>query len=383
MTIVKDGTHLLLLEDAEYEAAARRVADLQVDVLEELPAGTLRCEGAVTSHTSTHPAGGLPESMDHPRMQVRHYTGTIHFYGQTLLTADTTVLPDSHRFYLHRNANHPRTRSWARRGRYVELPGAALPEVSLAGDYYLIDPQFTDHFGHIMTESIPRLWGWEAAKRRLPGLRLLAFSKKEDPRESVLNRLITSYGIGADEVVYVDTAVTLESVVTAHGMWHNFRPQFAHPDLPDVWSRIEAGLPPAVDAPSWDKVFVTRPPGGLRAVRNLGEVEDLFRENGFAIVRPEQYPLEAQAAIFRAATVVAGFSGSGMFNLMYAHQVEQVIVLSHESFSARNEHLYAALLGCRSDWFWSVPEERSFHSSWTFDMDRNRADLVDLLQSCN
>ena len=98
-----------------------------------------------------------------------------------------------------------------------------------------------------------------------------------------------------------------------------------------------------------------------------------------------------QAGIFASARVIAGFAGSGIFNMMYAQRLEALILLTHEAYTARNEHLYAAIIGPTVHYFWSSPDVphpgdggwslKAFNSSWTFDFARNGDALSKVLAS--
>jgi capsular polysaccharide biosynthesis protein len=114
-------------------------------------------------------------------------------------------------------------------------------------------------------------------------------------------------------------------------------------------------------------------------------VEAWFENEGFTIVYPERHPLPEQAALFAGARVVAGFAGSAMFNLMHAQKLEATIALSHDSYQARNEQLFAALRGGRLDYFRAAADiagpadgsdRDAVRSSWAFDFDRFGADLT-------
>jgi capsular polysaccharide biosynthesis protein len=386
--LTKHQTRYRFLKDDGIEESIKREPDVSLTILDELAPTTLT-GGALTSHESTAPVGGLPVEMPVPRMQLRHYEGRVEYFGQTLLVAGHSILPDSHRFYRRPKFVHPiQPLLSALPGRQdaVLIPLSRKPRPKLPGTYYLLDPQITGHFGHIMTEVVPRLWGWDRAKALYPELKTLTTVKPGRTAEPVLERLLTAYGIAPEDIVLVDHPVELESVITATGMWHNFAPHFAHPELPVVWDRIAAQLidpsaPPPLTGPSAERLFLTRAPGSYRTCHNAAEVEAVFRAHGFEILRPEEYDLGAQAAIFRGAKVVAGFGGSAMFNLMYNHGLQHMIVLNQERFSARNEHLYASLLGADEDWFWSPPDEPWFHSNWTFDFERNGADLEAVLKA--
>jgi hypothetical protein len=73
-----------------------------------------------------------------------------------------------------------------------------------------------------------------------------------------------------------------------------------------------------------------------------------------------------------------------LFNLMYAQKLEGVILLNHEAYTARNEHLFTSLTGGEVHYFWSRPDiehpdgafsQAAFESDWEFDFERNAAEL--------
>ena len=84
--------------------------------------------------------------------------------------------------------------------------------------------------------------------------------------------------------------------------------------------------------------------------------------------------------------MVAGFGGSGMFNLMYADTLEHVVVLNQSAYWGRSEHLFATALGVDKHVFWSQPDpghdEGSYEAhqwKWEFDFAQNREALETLL----
>jgi capsular polysaccharide biosynthesis protein len=176
-------------------------------------------------------------------------------------------------------------------------------------------------------------------------------------------------------------------------MWHNAAPHYVHPDLQQIWHRVSNGLTssaPREAAPA-DRLFISRRDTmSNRACRNALAVEHIFRDHGFVVIYPEELDLAQQAHLFRDARVVAGFGGSGLFNVFNCRALEHLIVLNHESYTARNEHLYAAVLGCTEHYFWSPadiaqPTKRwsaeAYYSGWEFDLKRNEHTLRELLRS--
>lgn len=383
--VIRRGTHLLKLRDLEAPAVlASRSPALRVTELDRMEGGRLETAGLVISHG--HGTDELTAPIDYPPLHLRRYDGRISLLTGAVAAHGTTLLPDTYRWHLQDVPINKRLvdidADWARM-RHPETPRVHLP-----GSYYYFDYKNVGHYGHLMTEAVSRLWGWPRAKAEDPGLKILL---RRGPRDAHSKRpraeltLLPAFGIEPDDVIWVDEAVTVDSLVGLTPMWHNQRPYSAHPAITEVWRRLREGLPDA-EVPRQPKIFVTRREGGHRHCHNTAEVEQLFSAHGFDIVEPSTLSIPAQAATFAQARVVAGFGGTGMFNLVFARDLEQVIVLNHTAYDARNEHLFGAVLGAKVDYFWSEPDlpppvdgwsYDAFHSPWTFDIPAN----LDALQA--
>jgi capsular polysaccharide biosynthesis protein len=184
--------------------------------------------------------------------------------------------------------------------------------------------------------------------------------------------------------------VEVGSVSSATPMWHNAEPHYVHPGIAEVWERIGVGLARhESDIPTSERIFVSRSAAtarNSRMCRNLDKVERRFAARGYTVVYPERHSLPDQARLFREARVVAGFGGSAMFNVMHTRRLEGLVVLNSSSYFARNEHLFAAVKGGESHYFWSPPDRvlanpqsmRALRLSWKFDF-RRLGDELDLV----
>jgi capsular polysaccharide biosynthesis protein len=178
--------------------------------------------------------------------------------------------------------------------------------------------------------------------------------------------------------------------VSASPMWHNQVPHYVHPEMSIVWRRLAEGLIETT-APTYDRIFVSRTSRWKRRFcRNTADVERFFEAHGFTVIYPDTLDLGVQAAIFANASIIAGFGGSALFNIMYCRKLQTLIVLSHEAYTARNEHLFSSLSDVTVHYFWSAPDiphppdgwlQDAFYSGWEFDFARNEGSLSALLTS--
>lgn len=391
VVLTKRQHHYVKLRDAHASRAltTRRGEGVRVSELAKLPPGTVDVRATVTSHEASVDIPWLAPSLPYPALRLRRYTGRVGFAGATLMFGESTILPDSFRHHLDTSPTNPRMVNVS--AGFARIPADLLPTETLSGSFYQLDSSYPGHFGHLTTEVLSRFWGWDIAKAADPNLKVLLSGKAPFDRDPALERrLLTAYGIGEEDIVQVDRPLYLESVVSASPMWHNENPHYVHPAMVDVWNRLGEHL---IDwsAPRYDRIFVSRATlTPRRTCRNVLEVEAFFVEHGFTIIYPEQLDLAVQAGVFAQASTIAGFGGSALFNIMYAKKMSTLIILSHEAYTARNEHLFSALLGGDVHYFWSTPDvshpvggwsQDAFYSDWEFDFDRNRTPVEELLRS--
>jgi capsular polysaccharide biosynthesis protein len=381
----KSRAHLLKVRDhGATDLLNLREPDLSVSEIATLPAGTLVPSGSMTDYPET-PETAFPGKVSYPQAHLRRYDGRVALPGSSVVIHGRSILPDSFRWHL---TSHPLNRGVRSINARFANPKPRRPTEHLPGAYYFFGYNNPGHFGHLMTEAFPKLWGWDAAKAEDPDLKLLC---REHPRKpgTVARRLehalLPAYGIDPDDVAWATSPVTVDRLVGATPLWHNAPPYYAHPALRDEWRRLRSGHPAAA-LPETPKIFVSRRRGGNRFCRNTDDVERLFSRHGFVIVRPEWLSIPEQAALFAQARAVAGFGGSGMFNLLYAESLENLIVLNQSQYWGRSEHLFAAVLGVDSHFFWSEPDPlhdpgsyEAHQADWEFDFARLEGPLVDLL----
>lgn len=380
----KRGHHFLKVREADVSRVVEsRSGPGTVSTLARHAGGTLDSSAPIVSHHASVPIMNLDRPLEFPPSAVRHYVGPIAIGSNCLTFKDRAILPEAFRHPFEPN---PRTAATANIDKdFARVPHRLFPKEHLPGVYYHLDASNSGHFGHVMTEVLSRLWGWDVAKEAHPDLKAIFRIRYPDERDPVLEkRLFAAFGIAEDDITWIDRPVWVDGLVGATPLWHNRTPFHANPRITETWDRIRSALVlPNLEVP--ERILVTRPPNTKnRDCRNIEAVEDLFSEHGFTILRPEKLDLAEQATIFDRAKVIAGFGGSGLFNLMYSQNAEKLIFLNSEAYTARNEHLYSLVLGCESHYFWSTPEiphpegrwtEEAYFSPWSFDFERNEAEL--------
>jgi capsular polysaccharide biosynthesis protein len=179
--------------------------------------------------------------------------------------------------------------------------------------------------------------------------------------------------------------VRVEQLVAAAPDLEN--PVYVAPEMREVYARLLAGLPDE-GGPRPERLFISRRAEkyAARWCVQTPEIEQWFAARGFEVVYPEDLSYAQQARMFASAKVVAGFAGSGLFNMMFAPDA-RVVIISGDSYVARNEQLIAAVNGNEVHYFWGssdLPQGktfdyRAFKSPFSFDLGRFEPELVDVL----
>ena len=248
----------------------------------------------------------------------------------------------------------------------------------LEGAYLHLDNEVRGHFGHAMTEVLSRMWSWPAAQEIDPDVRVLVSASRGRPELADWEyRLYEAGGVPRDRIVRIDRAVRVERLLSGSPMLSN--PEYIHPRIVETWDRVGDALAARTEARARPgRLFVGRRIR-KRACTNGAEVEAIFADYGFEIVYPEEHSLGEQVALFRAADVIAGYAGSGMFHIAMVPRPTHVIQVCSESYRARNEVLMAAARGHRIDAVVCRANSHDLQSTFTFDVEQDGAYLRSIL----
>ncbi|WP_028660298.1 glycosyltransferase 61 family protein [Nocardioides insulae] len=331
---------------------------------------------------------------DHPQMlkhewttlelALREYVHCVTRPGQ-VVESGSVLMPDSLRQpWLRGNRNR-----WSESiNRYFidsdyEIPPEAVratgPLPRRHGTYFHLDNEFRGHFGHTLTDVVSKLWAWPLVKERYPDAKALVHANKRGAPAMWERDVLEAAGVAGEDLVYEPGPVHVERLLTATPMFA--QPGYAHPDMVGIWRGIGDRLVVRSTRHQTPlRIFIGRKLE-KRSCRNSSEVERFFESMGFTVLFPEEYEIADQVSLFRDAEVVAGYAGSGMFGLVWAREPKKVIMLTSESYRAKNEWLIAGLAGhdlhiawCRSEARWIdggwEPGAESIQADFSFDFGR-------------
>lgn len=328
-----------------------------------------------------------PTTISVPALALRRYRD-VTCHVREIATRDNLVLPDSFRHWQATRLFHKRiipASAWFGR---LEDKIAHASVRHEPGEFFTFDSAFPTHFGHMMTETISRHWGWEIARRHNPDLRVvMTHQAGRDRLPRWKAQILQALGVPLDDILWVtqEESVTVDSLIAAMPQFEN--PHYIDPALTETWAALFARLgdDSARDRP--EKIFLSRRARSQRYCANTPEVEAFMVTQGFAVIFPEDMTFLEQVHMFRAAKIIAGFAGSALFSMMF-NPGAKIIVLTSRSYVAANEYLIASAAGHQIDYFWAPAlvehpgsgfSVDAYRSGFTFPLDEHRAALISAL----
>ena len=349
-SVVVEPPHLLVTSAA---AASAKIREEEVEalldrrpalgrILLKLPA--IEFESRCTLRHNLPLRTGMPERYPVPALSVREYHHVVCAQEQVVF-GDNVILPDSYR--------HPHTKRLRNDAIADVAPRFAVPLVDerevlpLTGRYYYLDNGHRGHFGHLLTESVAKLWAWPEAKSADPELKALVALNRRRPVADFERDLLSAAGITTEDLVVIDAPVRVESLVAPSPMFSH--PAYVHPDIAVTWHRLGVALEAAAPRRDYPRRLFCARRMRKRLCRNVDEVEAYFEMHGFEVVRPEEWSMAEQAAMFRHADVIAGQAGSAMFSILFCDTPKHVILFGPDTYRCYNEYMIAAVRGHRLD----------------------------------
>ncbi|KQT61370.1 hypothetical protein ASG52_00315 [Methylobacterium sp. Leaf456] len=197
------------------------------------------------------------------------------------------------------------------------------PRESLPGHYLYGGPLY-HHFGHVLVDSIIRLWAYDPAVHTDGVIFPLVFLNVHPAHPEFFFEICRSFGIERDRIRIIDTPTTVEAV-------HFAEPGSVLGAGPEPWylerlERVERFFldrAPA-DLKTYDRLFFGRRHLCSGSLMGESYFASRLARRGFHAIQPERYPLPVQIRLLKAAREIVFTEGSAV------HLTELTTALSAE-----------------------------------------------------
>ncbi|GLB62016.1 glycosyltransferase family 61 protein [Cytobacillus sp. NCCP-133] len=260
--------------------------------------------------------------------------------NQTILY-NNRILPDSFRHYEY---NAPtRNLQFNERLNQFTLKVNHVKPIYLKGNYIYLSGEISRGFGHFLLEVVSRLW-----ITNFMDISKVKFIMNPEDKESWQLEILKAIGINKKQIVYLHNPVRCERLyipVQSFAL-RKYTSTFAL----QTWKRIgdfyDRGS-------GFEKIYVSRSKlrNNRRNLINEKAVERIFSQNGFKIIHPQEMKMAEQINLFRNAKVIAGPSGSAMYNSVFRKKQARIIVLASQKFFKMSDILINSSVGGKLDYF--------------------------------
>jgi hypothetical protein len=173
-----------------------------------------------------------------------------------------------------------------------------------------------NHYGRVLLESLSRVWYLQ----HVDPSRKVVFTNAnsaEAAHAPWVPRLLAAFGIPQARLLALDAPTQLRRAIVPEPLFEQF--YSAHPDMLGPFREVAARIAGDVK-PSEQPVYLSRRllSSRQRPVIGEAELEEVLRENGFAIAYPETMSLEDQVRLVNAHTDIVSSIGSAAHNVLFA-----------------------------------------------------------------
>jgi hypothetical protein len=242
---------------------------------------------------------------------------------------------------------------------------------------FYMDHSISGHYGHFIGDCLSRLHAWDSCRALFGEMKVIV---ADGAQIDFQTHLLNAAGVASRDIVRFKGLVRCRRLLLATqslGVEH-----YASPTSARLWAAIR-DRSSVRDITMPDKIYFSRAGVKIRNLNNENDVERVFERHGFTIIRPETLRVESQVALMSNALLVAGPSGSGLFNLAFQGRMRSAFVLAWEGYLQMSEMLFSA--GRGSDlWYHigqSVPPGTpgAVRDTWVVDLARLESEVADWL----
>ena len=232
-----------------------------------------------------------------------------------VLVRDLPVFPYSRHWSggpeIARIPDHGRIRIDPVKRRLDSFPQELLhePRETLSGSYLYGGPLY-HHFGHVMVDSIIRLWAYDPAIHTDGVVFALMGQNANQSHPDFFFDICRGFGIERDRIRVIDRPTTVEAVHFAEpGSISSAGPEPWYLEKLERVERFFLDQAPA-DLETHERLFLGRQHLKRGSLMGEGYFASILAEAGFHYLMPEKYTIAAQIRLLKAAKEIVFTEGS-------------------------------------------------------------------------
>ena len=262
---------------------------------------------------------GLLDAVSHPALTITRLRGAVCVPGGIVLYRDV-VLTES--FSAPWEAVRHRHLRAAADGWHLTADLAAAAGTVTEPVLYL-DSEHLAWFGHVLLDVLTRAWAVDYVASFLGAGDIRIVCSR--PLPAFARTLIEATGVAPERILAIDRPIRCEQLLVATKALQ-IQHYVAAPAV-RLWAGIRNRLSPVL-AQVVPRLYVSRRLNPTRPLVEEAAIEALFVRHGFAVVHPERLDVALQVRLFAGARLIAGPSGSNMFNIAFQGRARAILLMA-------------------------------------------------------
>ncbi|MEE1918370.1 glycosyltransferase 61 family protein [Pseudomonas asiatica] len=290
--------------------------------------------------------------------KIRARDGSWHSHGQLLITSANSLCPESYGI-MDGGRTLPKDLLTATSDRETFTLNEPLPQEHLKGNYLFLGSMH-DHFGHFLVEGLSRLWILKHfSDTQIADLKIIIYEPGLIPPAT---KILSYLGIDKSQIHFLSEPCTVDSVIAPSIA---YRTHFWARDVMNyVYNKISAAARAEKQTDFPTKIFLSRSHVSARRLKNEAEIEQIHRDAGYWVLRPEDIPIGDQIRIAANADSIAGCTGSNMYLAMFQKLEGRNFIYAPYDFTLKDDAIISQLRSSRLSY---VLGTQLHEDQWTID----------------
>ncbi|MFA9556917.1 DUF563 domain-containing protein [Evansella sp. AB-rgal1] len=275
--------------------------------------------------------------------------------NQVIIYDNKYILPDSFRHYQYISPHKGL--------RFNEVSNKFTTKERISetnyqpGDSIFLSGEISQGYGHFLLEVVSRLW----ITQYMDISRYKFIMNPNDNKRWQLD-ILKSLGISKKQILFLNEPIRCERlhIPVQAFVLRKYTSSYAY----NIWTKIGEYYNRSVGP---KKIYVSRSKlnNKRRQLVNEKEVEKIFASFGFRIVHPQELSVGQQINLFKNANIIAGPSGSGMYNSVFQRKSRRKLVLTTRNFVKMSDILINTSTSGQLNYFFgeTIENHKSIHEA--------------------
>lgn len=198
---------------------------------------------------------------------------------------------------------------------------------------------FQKHWGNFLFDCTTRMWYLFVTEKKCRlAYCAMDFDAKSFKEQTGYRKFLEMVGIDPNRMLLIDHPTQFSNVIIP--ALSGFPGQFYRDEYLYVFQKMMESVESRSDIRSYEKLYLTRE--RMLNCKEIGEkwIENIFSNNGYHVIAPEELTLEEQVYLISHCKVFASIEGTTSHNILFALNSTKHIILRKQNYINTRQILF-------------------------------------------